>query len=199
MKQISYIAIVLALVGMFFIGRQYANAISENERLRHNLAETVRENSELATALTVKDGELRELLQNKFPELEAKLDSLKIRSNTIEKIVVQKHFYKDTAVIKTDLRPVLDAIQKKAKIKTPFVDSTACLVVKGYVEYNGERLNLAITNREFKSISEAVSHWERKQWKFWFIKSRLFGRKELKVTVFNNCGESKTIIVNKKR
>tara|TARA_R110002051_G_scaffold257868_1_gene316865 strand:+ start:3013 stop:3612 length:600 start_codon:yes stop_codon:yes gene_type:complete len=199
MKQISYIAIVLALAGMFFIGRQYANAISENERLRHNLAETVRENSELATALTVKDSELRELLQNKFPELEAKLDSLKIRSNTIEKIVVQKHFYKDTAVSKTDLRPVLDAIQKKAKIITPFVDSTACLVVKGYVEYNGERLNLAITNREFKSISEAVSHWERKQWKFWFIKSRLFGRKELKVTVFNNCGESKTIVVNKKR
>ena len=199
MKQISYIAIVLALAGMFFIGRQYANAISENERLRHNLAETVRENSELATALTVKDSELRELLQNKVPELEAKLDSLKIRSNTIEKIVVQKHFYKDTAVSKTDLRPVLDAIQKKAKIITPFVDSTACLVVKGYVEYNGERLNLAITNREFKSISEAVSHWERKQWKFWFIKSRLFGRKELKVTVFNNCGESKTIVVNKKR
>tara|TARA_R110000764_G_C10826527_1_gene362315 strand:- start:53 stop:652 length:600 start_codon:yes stop_codon:yes gene_type:complete len=199
MKQISYIAIVLALVGMFFIGRQYANAISENERLRQNLSEINRENTELATALTVNKKELRELLQNKFPELEAKLDSLKIRSNTIEKIVVQKTFYKDTAVNNTDLKPILDAIQKKAKIITPFVDSTACLVVKGYVEYNGEKLNLAITNREFKSISEAVSHLERKQWKFWFIKSRLFGRKELKVTVFNSCGENKTIIVNKKK
>lgn len=198
MKQISYIAIVLVISIAFFLGWKHAKTISENERLKHNLLELSIEKKDLATTLTVKDRELKTLIQERFPILERKLDSLKIRSNTIEKIVVQEIIYRDTTTRSTDLQPVLDAIQKKVKIVSPFVDTTPCLTIVGQVEFNGETLNLSITDRKFTSIAEAVSHWERKQWKFWFIKSRLFGKKELKVTVFNNCGESKTIVVNKK-
>lgn len=197
MKQISYIVIGLALVGIFFTGWKFAKTTSENDRLRKNVAEMQNENQGLTMSLSVKNRELRELLEGRFPALERKLDSAKIRSSTIEKIVVQKVIYRDTSVVKTNLQPIVEAVDNRISTTFPFVDKSPCLTIKGKIEFDGEDLSLSITDREFLSINEAVSHWERRQWKFLFIKSRLFGRKELKVTVFNNCGESKTIIVNK--
>ncbi len=198
MKWPIYILIFVVLSAIAYLGYDYAETKQENKHLKANQKELLYENETLVTNLNLTQKELSEFVKIRFPALKAKIDSANIRSRTIEKIVVQKVIYKDTTSRKTDLKPVVEAIQKGIYIKEPFADISHCMIIRGFVEYDGKKMNITISDREFKSINQAVSYWERKQWKLWFIKSRWFGKKEIKVTVFNSCGESKTVVVNRK-
>lgn len=192
---IGVLAILILVGGVFAV-----RAFNENKLLRNNVDNLSRENEKNAIVLEFKDRAFKDFINNKWPQMQETLDSLKIKQRRIEQVVVQKIYYKDSTVKKIDLQPVVDAVKKGVYIKEPFQDKTDCLVISGYVEYNGTKMNIVISDREFKSVNEVVSHWERKKWKlFGFIPTRLFGRKEIKVTVLNSCGESKTVIVNKKK
>ncbi len=187
-------------MGLILLGiLAYINKAQEAKRLEKNNAELTKKNaSVIALELTTK--ELKEYVQQNYGVLEAKLDSANIKARNVERIVVQNYYYRDTTSRKVDLQPIVEAIKGNIKMSVPVLDQSPCLVISGFMEYDGERLQLNITDRQFTSIDEVVAHAERRQWKLLgILPTRLLGKKETKITVFNNCGESKTIVLSKKK
>lgn len=184
--------VVLLLLG-------YISKSQEANRLKANVDQLTTEKNALVTNLTFTTKEMASFLKERFPALEAKLDSAKIAPRRIETVVVQKTIYMDTTYKKLDMSPIVAAIKESRKIVVPFEDKTKCLLIKGTIEYDGQKLDLNIAERQFSSINEIVAHVERKRWRLLGIPTRMFGKKETKITVFNGCGESKTIILNKNR
>jgi len=103
-----------------------------------------------------------------------------IKVNRIKEIVSTKYNYKDTLIRKY--------------VSGPFIDSTKCLTIKGFVDSSG----VTITNRQFNNKTDAVAYWERNQWKFLGIKTRFLGKKQMTAKVYDECGETKTIKIEKK-
>lgn len=200
MKWAKNISIIITLAGLVYGIVDYTRTKNDNKRLRANVTNLTNEKNDVATILEFTDRELSDFLEARFSELEAKIDSANIRKKNIERVIVQNHYYRDTTQRRTNLTPVVEAVQKGVKISQPFKDVSKCLAISGFIEYDGHRLELNITDRQFSSINEVVSHWKRKKWKlFGLIPTRLFGKREIKVTVFNDCGESKTVILTKKK
>lgn len=150
-------------------------------------------------SVTYSQDELDEYLDYQREDLKLFLKENKISSNRIEKIITQKLEYLDNQQRSTDLQPILDAIKEKRNIKVPVVDSTKCLVVKGYVVFENDTLKLDITDRKFKNRSDVVSYWQRNQWNFLGIKTRLFGRKKATVIIKDDCGNTETFVIDKKK
>ena len=73
------------------------------------------------------------------------------------------------------------------------------MVIKGFVVFKNDTLQLDITDRQFTNSSEVVSYYERRQWKFLGIKTRLFGKKQLTVIIKDDCGRSETVIIDLKK
>ena len=155
----------------------------------------------------VTTNEMAKFMNHFAPEMRQKLDSHGIAIRNIRQVVVQETKYIDTTGRKTDLTPILNTIQQSIasemftrSISVPVIDKSPCLLVRGNVTYNGQTLELDITERRFKSINEVVTHMTRNQWKLLgLIPTRLFGKKALTVTVLNSCGESKTTVLTKKK
>ena len=83
--------------------------------------------------------------------------------------------------------------------KIPFQDKTECFWIKGEFEYNGEKYTININEREYNDTINHVTSWSRQKHRWLFgIKTGLFGKKITKVKLFNNCGYSDVIIINKK-
>ncbi|EAR15453.1 hypothetical protein [Robiginitalea biformata] len=191
------VAAALAIAVLFTLWVREKN---ENKVIRDNFRAALAEDSALVTNYRVLSREFNDLIKVKFPALQEKLDSANIRAKRVERVVVQQIYYRDTTSRAVDLTPVVDAIQRGVKLpdSIPFTDIGPCLIIGGYVDYDGRRLTINITDRQFTSINEVVGHWRRRQWKILgLIPTRLFGRKEAVITVFNSCGESKTTVIEK--
>ncbi len=106
--------------------------------------------------------------------------------------------YRDTTIVNTDLSAVLSAINTKQNILLPIKDSTACLVIKGNINYNNGVLGLNITDRIFTGNTTAIGYWERRQWSFLGIKTRFLGKKQATVKLTDKCGESQIINIEGK-
>ena len=72
------------------------------------------------------------------------------------------------------------------------------MTIKGYVDFSGDSLTLDIIERTFKNTTDIVAHLERREWKFLGIKTRFLGKKQAIVKTFDQCGESKTLIIDNK-
>ncbi len=190
-----FIGALIVLVVLLYISNKKNK--KDNERNQNNYIEALQENVDIVTTLNLDKQQFEKTINLRFDTLVSQLDSANIQLKKVQRVVVQKFYYKDTTQNKMDLQPIVEAIHKSVKLSVPFIDKTPCLIVRGLLMYNGQSLSLNIQEREFKSINEVVSHIERNQWNLLFFKTRLFGKKEIKVTVFNQCGESKTIIINK--
>ncbi|MEM1339816.1 MAG: hypothetical protein AAF634_13160 [Bacteroidota bacterium] len=201
--------IPIVLLGLFvgvfiWLLRDRSKLKKDNLRLFHNIKELIQEKEQLLSDFNVTSKEMAHFINWKMPELEKKLDSANLKIKNIQRVVVHKTIYRDTITKTTDLKPVLTAIRKihnksfARPVVVPVVDLSPCLIIRGLVSYDGENLSLSVTDREFKSLNEVVTHIERKPWNLLGISTRIFGRKRLKVTVFNNCGETQTTILTKK-
>ncbi len=196
---------ILVVVGILIWGIvDRGNLKAEIKRLEHNNNEWVYEKLGILSDYRVSTNEMAEFINRKMPDLEEKLDSANLKIKNIQQVVVQKTIYIDTTTKTTDLRPVLEAIQSISTkpiarhVAVPVVDESPCLLVRGLVTFDGESLELTITERKFTSINEVVTHITRNQWRLLGIPTRLFGKKKLSVTVFNSCGESTTTVLTKK-
>lgn len=197
-KNLGWIILTVMLLMIVFQAIALKRANNGLKLVQSNYNELLKEQNALVTNLSLKQNDLNAYIKERMPELERKLDSANIKTKRVERIIVQEIKYVDTVSKRTDLKPILDAIEKEVYLKLPFEDESKCLKIKGFVEFNNNALSMDITKREYKAINQVVGSWERKQWKILgLIPTRLFGKKQTKVTVFNQCGESKTIIVDK--
>jgi len=136
-------------------------------------------------------------LKNENKGLDDKLKNAGIKTSRIESILSQKLSYLDKQERSTNLQPVLDAINKKLPASMPFIDSTACLTVKGVVQFKDDSLKVKVLSRDFNNKSDIVGYWQRRQWSFLGIKTRFLGKKEVTAQSFSDCGEVRTVNIKK--
>lgn len=199
LNNIKTIAITLAIIGVVWYYKDAEKAKADLKVQQAN-AEMVRKYDSLKFAsVTYDDDELKEYLEYQRKDLQDFLQQNDVKLRRIQQIITQQLKYQDTVSRNVNLQPILDAINKNQNIKVPVVDSTKCMIVKGYVAFENDTLSLNITDRQFKNRSDVVTYWERNQWKFLGIKTRLFGRKKATVIIKDDCGNTETFVIDKKK
>ena len=191
--------IVVGIVAAIWIYKDWKYQIAENKRQSENISQIRKQDSLRFASQTYSKKEIKEYLDYNRADLKDFLKEEGVRLGRIEKIITQSLKYRDTSTRSTNLQPVLDAIRKNQNFKVPVIDSTACLVISGYVAFENDTLSLDITDRKFTNKTDVVSYWERNQWKFLGIKTRLFGRKEATVVIKDACGQSQTFTIDKRK
>lgn len=199
LNNIKTVLIFAAIAAAIWFFKDYQHQKSENHRQSANIAAIRMQDSLRFASQIYTKKELNEFLAYNRQDLQKFLEENKIKTRNIEKIITQKLAYIDGRKEATDLQPILQAIKNNTKIKVPVIDSTKCLVVKGWVLYDGDSLKLNITSRTFKNRSDVVSYVKRNQWKFLGIKTRLFGRRKTTVIIKDDCGKTETFIIDKKK
>lgn len=124
-----------------------------------------------------------------------------IRFERVNSVLNHLLKFRDTTIVNTDLSEVLLAINKSESYKQSFIDSSECLINKGFISFErpvdgNPKLSLVFTGREFTGNTTVIGYWERRQWKFLGIKTRFLGKKQASIKVIDKCGESKTIEVS---
>lgn len=192
------IAIGLAIIAGVWYYKDAEKAKADLKVQTENSAMIRKFDSLKYASVTYSKAELDEYLEYQRKDLQQFLKENKIKTRNIEQIITQKLEYLDNINRKTDLQPILDAISQRKDIKVPIIDSTKCLVVKGFVVFKNDTLSLDITDRQFKNRSDIVSYWEKNQWNFLGIKTRFLGKKSLTVIIKDDCGNTETFIIGKK-
>ena len=192
-----YLLFIVAGLAIWFY-KDYQYQKQENKRQTKNIEQIRKYDSLRFASQTYNKDELNEYLNYSRTDLKEFLDENRIRTNRIEKIITQSLKYRDTTQSKTDLKKVLDAIKNQKEIKVPIIDSTDCLIIKGFIAFDNDTLSLNITDRKFKNKSDVITYWERNQWNLLGIKTRLFGKKKATVIIKDACGNTETFVINKK-
>jgi len=198
-ENLKVYAIVAGILFAIWFYKDWQFQKAENKRQTENIEQLRYFDSLKYASQTYSKKELNEYLEYNRQDLQQFLKDQKIATRKIERIITQKLTYQDNVDRSVNLQPILDAINKRQDIKIPVVDSTDCLIIKGYVAFENDTLSLNITDRKFKNKSDVVSYWQRNQWKILGIKTRLFGRKKATVIIRDNCGNTETFIINKKK
>lgn len=191
--------IIAGVVAAVWFYKDYTYQKAENIRQTENNRQLRLKDSTNYASQILNKKELEQYLEYNRQDLQNFLQEQKIATRKIERIITQKLSYQDTFNRSVNLQPILDAIKNQRDIKIPVIDSTDCLIVKGYVAFENDTLSLNITDRQFKNKSDVISYWERKQWSFLGLwKWRLFGKKEATVIIKDDCGNTETFIINRK-
>lgn len=139
--------------------------------------------------------ELKELLEYRDKELLKQLNQDKIKVQKIEKIINNEYFYRDTIQNNINLDSILKAVYSKVPKEQVVLDTLNCIKVKGRILFDGKSLSLQIDSKEVKNKSSLIVYQERKQWKLLGIKTRIFGKRQLTSKTYNECGDSKTELI----
>lgn len=197
-NNLKTIFIVVAIIVAVIFYKDYQYQKKENTRQTENISQIRKMDSLKFASQTLTKQEINEFLEYNRKDLQEFLNENKVKLNRIERIISQTLKYQDTSSRNTDLTPVLEAIKNQRNIKIPVIDSTKCLIVKGWIIFKNDTLSLNITDRQFINSSDVVSYWERRQWSFLGIKTRLFGKKTATVIIKDNCGKTQTFVIDKR-
>ena len=191
--------IVIAVIGVVWFYKSWEYRGEEMKRQEFNNEQIRKYDSLKFASQTYTKKELDEYLEYNRQDLQDFLREQRINTRKIEQIITQNLKYRDTLRRSTNLQPILDAIKNQRNLRVPVIDSTDCLIIKGYIAFEHDTLTLDITDRKFTNTSDVVSYWERNQWKLLGIKTRLFGKKKSTVIIKDKCGNTKTFVIDKKK
>lgn len=180
LKNIRLIVVLLLVVAVVWFWKDYQFQKSENSRQTENNSQLRKSDSLHFASQILTLSEIKDYLQYQNSDLKNNLAKDGINTNRIKEIVSTKYNYKDTII--------------KKYVPGPFIDSTKCLTIKGFVDSSG----VTITDRKFTNKTDAVAFWERREWNFLGIKTRFLGKKQMTAKIYDECGETKTIKIEKK-
>ena len=198
-KNIRIVFIVFLIGGAIWIYKDWQFQKSENIRQTENSSQLRKYDSLRFTSQSLTKDEIKEYLQYQNPDLKKKLENSNIKLNRIESIVSNFYKYKDTSTQESDVSGLISAIKSSIPKSQSWTDSTKCLTTKGTVSFDGQKLKVIVNDREFKNKSDGVAYWQRKEWSLFGIKTRFLGKKEFTAKQFDECGESKTMKIEKKQ
>ena len=199
-KNIRTISIIILIVLCVWFYKDYMYQRSENIRQTENNRQSQIADSIKFTNRIYDLSEIKTYLEYQNNDLNKRLIQDKINIRKIESIVSSNYNYRDTIINKIDVSNLLKSIKSNIPNRTPFIDTTKCLTNKGYIEYQNDSLRVVFTEKEFNNKSDNVAYWERKPWlTIGKLKIRIFGKKEITAKVYNQCGESKTIRIERKK
>lgn len=173
----------------------------ENLRQKENFNSKVRQDSTHYSEQILSTQQMNDYILYEKRELQKKLQASGVKSGRIESLTTNDYYYQDTVKRFTDVSKMISDIKNDIPSIEPFEDkdSLDCQKIKGNVVFDGKSLKVEINNREHRNTSESVGYWERKQWSFLGIKTRLFGKVQMTAKVFDDCGTSTTTRVEKKK
>jgi len=195
-KQIFQVVVVIAITWLFI---NWQHQKEENIRQTENANQLRKSDSLRLTSQILTTQEMKDYLEYQNKDLQSKLKQSGIKESRLESITSNNYYYKDTTRQSTDVSKLINSIRLGNADEQSFIDTTKCQTIKGKITYSGKDLKVEINSREFKNKTDAVIYQERKQWKFLGIKTRFLGKKQLTAKVFDDCGESKIIKIEKKK
>lgn len=200
-KDLRYVVLIGIAIYGAMLYKDNQSLKNDNKRIAENYKQQQRLDSVNYAQKVLDKKEIEDYLTYQNQDLKSQLRSSNIKLNRIEKIINQKFRFQDTIAKRKNISSVVSGIKKAQAITVPFYEKGKCFSVGGTINYDGkDSLKLEINKREFNNNFNYISSWERKPHRWLFgIKTRLFGKKTGKVTILNDCGTSKTIIIDKKK
>jgi hypothetical protein len=216
MNYLTYIKsaiILIAVCASIWFYKDYIDKSAFKKDTENNQAWSDKLDSLRISYIVLTDKQMIEHLSND-KKTNAILKENNIKLAHVTSIMNHVLKYRDTTIVRTDFSDMITAINERKPYKQPFKDSTDCMVLKGFLEYqpgtievdefgglrNGSHaspLSFSITERSFDNETTAVAYWQHRQWKFLGIKTRLFGKKEATAKVVDKCGKSQIINIEK--
>lgn len=202
----KYILIIVGLALAIYFFVDYRNQRSERERESANYESALKELANVKNLLTTYQFEnktqLKEYVNSTNNQLNGVLEQLEennIKLNRVTKIVSTTVHTRDTIINRIDLDSFASKLSMARPFKLPFEDKTDCFIIKGSFDFDGQTYSLNFKERTYNDTINHITSYERQKHRWLFgIKTGIFGRKVYKVTLVNSCGESKTIVINKK-
>jgi hypothetical protein len=198
-KNIKLIAVIALAIAVVWFYKDYTFQKLENERQTENASQVRKGDSTKFVSQILSKDEIIEYLQYNNSDLNKKLQANNIKLNRIESIVSQTLKYRDTTKRETDLSGIVEAIKSNIPSSQEVIDTTRCMTTKGIISFKNNKLTWTVVDRTFENKSDAVAYWQRRQWKFLGIKTRLWGKKEFTSKSFDECGESRVMKIEKKK
>lgn len=199
LKNIKLVAIILVIVAAVWFYKDFQYQKSENERQSKNNHQRIISDSIHYTNQILSSKELVDYLQYQNSGLKKKLEKDGIKLSRIESIISSKYHYRDTIIKETDISGLVESIKNSIPKSQEWSDSTKCLNIKGIVSFDGQKLKVIVKDRELNNKSDGVAYIERRQWSFLGIKTRFLGKKQITAKVYDDCGETITLKVEKKK
>lgn len=208
MQKIKLILLLAILGGGIYFVTRFQKEVSERKRMESNQEQLLIELRGLKTNLTSLEfdkKEFKDYLQNTSNQLNGLNDKLAdqgIKLQRVNRIVSTQIRSVDTMqskIILDSIGSIAKALANNVKIEIPFEDKTECFEFKAKFILEDGQSRIDVLSRTYNDTIQHVGYWERRKWKlFGLIPTKIFGKKIAEVIVFNNCGFSKTIVLEKK-
>lgn len=173
----------------------------EIKRLEQNASQERKSDSLNFSSLLLKKEEINEELDNRLKSLKEKLKRSDIEINKLQSIIHNTHTYRDTVQREVNIDSIVSSIKNSMPKEVPWSDSTKCWYERGSLLFDGKELKLLIKEREYRNTSDVVSYWERRLWRIPILgfKTRVFGKIQLTSKAFDDCGQTRTLKIEKKK
>jgi hypothetical protein len=199
LKNIKLLVILaLCLLALWFY-KDWKFQTAENKRQTENMHQTRIADSLHYSSQILSSNEIKEYLQYQNSDLKNKLLKDGVKLNRIESIVSTNYHYRDTIKRETDVSGLIEAIKNSIPKNQEWSDTSKCETIKGTVSFDGQKLKVVVNDREFKNKSDGVAYWERRQWTILGLKTRFLGKKQFTSKMFDECGESQMMKIQKKQ
>jgi hypothetical protein len=198
-QNIRNILIVVAIAFAIWFFKDWQYQKEENIRQTENARQLRISDSLRLTSQILTTQEMKEYLEYQNKDLQSKLKQSGIKESRLESITTNNYYHKDTTKQSTDVSKLINSIRTGTTDEQSFIDTTKCQTIKGKIIYSGKDLKVQINSREFKNKTDAVVYQERRQWNFLGIKTRFLGKRQFTSKVFDDCGESKILKIEKKK
>lgn len=196
------LGIVAGIVSVIWFYKSWQNRGDEIIRLEANYKNRLaEEKSHFSEYKLKKETELEQYLAsttNQLKGLQDQLDKTNIKLHQITRIVSTNVNVRDTIISVIDVDSLAQKIVLNKDFEVPILDVTDCFKFRAKFVFKDGKSSFEVLERQYNDTINYVSYWERKQWKFLFIRSRLFGKKIAKVEIFNACNNTKvkTIVID---
>lgn len=211
----KYITIAGIIIACFLVNNYFTlkrEAVRETSNRENLQKEILGFKNDMIQLRAGSDEEFEKYLDNTSDQLKGLKDKIKesdIKLKNILRVVSTSISYRDSVSniivldsisllvksIKAQLRDPLSPV-----IVYPFEENNPCFWFKAKLIIDGEIFKIEIEDRGYNDTITHIGFLEKRQWKLLgIIKTRFLGKKIAKITMFNNCGDSKTFIIDGKR
>lgn len=215
MSKFKIISIIVGFSMLAFLFVSWNNSKKESKRQKENYENLLKElkktqldvvemNDRVIELNFKNKEELEEYLsstENQLKGLEEKLKDADVKLSRVSNIISTKLQTSDTTsneILLDNISNILKALEKQERLEIPFEDKTGCFEFKAKLIFEDGTASVNVIERKYNDTLTSVGSWERRKWSFLGLwKWRLFGKRVAKITIFNNCGFSETIIITK--
>ena len=206
MKYIQNIFLALLIGGVIWFVIDYRKEKADRKIYQQNQTELIKSFRSELTSLTLSNDEIEDYLKTSedqtkglYKKLESHEKKILGRINRISNTTIKTVDTTRTEIVLDSIGRILQTIQNNTYIEIPFEDKTECFEFKAKFVFKDGTSRIDVLERRYTDTISHVSYWERRKWKlFGLIPTRFLGKKIVQLEVFNNCGFSKTIIIDKK-